>query len=1409
MSFRSSLLLVWTLCVGPSFGFAEITEGAKGGSVNYNIFVGRAQVSDEDSLEIVAQAGDVNETGSVALDGTADEGRTLVHADFTYTLSSIGRFSQQVDEFTGLAYTKIFGSLTSRAALSGYGRFLDSEDDSYSSVYSSLNPGNEAWNEFTIADDAETASVVVAFTSDEQSGNEGSLRIQRKNGEDWVNVAIYLADGLFKTYEDELELEPGDYRVLGSQATSGSAGSEKEFSLEHQIDYELTFGVPPGFASMPEEGDYSYPGFGTEFTDSPKLKILNTSIVSETDLGNGSTAIEFTVTLANTSFCPWSTVLVLPRDAEEGQPAMELQDDGVLFGYIEAQSNAATENTSVVHVANADLEAARAAIVDTSRLYTTGIENVVFRYPVTFVGENFLSEQREGSTELEFYQPTVDAGNFYVEWEPHYSVPLKQVSDGMGGYNWEQNFDHYLPILVKSTHYEQGTVNTRGYWSTRFEQYTLFDLVKHGTVRSVVENPFPQYTRTATENDGVDNQKAFPIPFPVHFNRLKFNDILKLSGNFNFTPGGFSVDFEMENGIPITVLIHNSYTAEINFLIETANHEEVGGESLVDDEKLLFAAPLFTVALPGGFTYTPSISVETGILANITRSLSVPFTTRLRVDVTAGVKNLEPYYEDKTTYEPLHMSDPGLYDEIGAELELWLKTELHNTMGTPSGFDFGATIGAKLVADFAVHPLATPWWEVHGDLKIFAGAEITIADLVDIVDAEHTLTNYDLFDFASGASSGSIAAAPTIQSFTVSPEGVNPGVRPLGKDTQRWSRSILSKEGYNLADYVFAVPIGDGSDVLVGESYATLNRLYRVAANGALLESLSSQGILYKPMDAVPMSDGGALLLVNQSSNIVLVRLSSDLEVAWSKAYSINGYIYKNLRLAATGSHVFVLGSDSMGTPIAQQPVVSCFTLDGEALWSRAYMLEEGQAIAPGDIIGTQDGNAVIAATTSNDFTQADGWSEDNLILNITHNGLLFKLDADTGDVIWGSLVPHYSGPTYSAVAERSDGQLTVGGTQLTTFPSTEPSMMLVQFSAAGEPLDMLLIGNSGGPRARGNEYTEHLYSDVMFDGETYYDQIKDLAWSDDGLWACGRSGIYNVGSVLNTGVSAFTIHFDEELNPSRYAIYGGPGQDILERILVTEDGPLAVGETKSFTPWPEGSREGESGSSNTLWLHKLPWEGRMDFHRFSSAAQPDSGDSDLVAGSYYVYPRVVSGSLLGKFDVNQPGRDVYGRGEDRISRASRAFTVLDQTLTPVDASFSLTDAEILSIKALEYQPRSLIVDQESYFTWYQGDADSDFDGDGVDLRSEFYFGTNPKAADKLAGVLEMTDALSLNIRRNKLAGETLPLLFVSEDMKSWTELEPVNIAVSDLDDNFDLLTLDIPESNEATRRFFKLALPD
>lgn len=840
--------------------------------------------------------------------------RTIFDGELSGRLSGAARIDTLEDPVNGTQYfAALQVTLESEATLSGSGVFLDGEPGG-AGIFNSQSPGNELIFSFEVTE-ADTEVLRGLITVDEDNASLVQARIQKLVDGDWQNQRTFIGNGQSTALQDSLFFETGMWRIVASSpgnATILSASSTGK-TLDNYLKLTITFGSDSPDLPLPEEGDFTHPLIVTPATDSPKLTLVNPAIISETSTGDGFTEVEFSADLNNTSLCPWREVLWGVRDNQTGTLSSEMLFPRSSFFNVPASSTIAAPGTQRVRIADDELPNLRAGILDGSLLTAEGAELLVFRYPIDRVAEEddlptaaelldpdavgfqvpnsddpFFFIQKPASPQ-EVAIPHVEEGTLWVEWEPYYAVPPVQVTPvGTTLTTLSQNFDRFLPMWVTSASTEEGTIPEPRWTSTiSGTSLSFLDIVKHGSVQHVIKSPYPSPTSNATEGELIDTQGLFPKPIPLHLDRIPFGASASLSGSVNFIPGDFVVRYEMENGSPKSFLIDLSYTAEASLILE-AGLEDDG--PLVSDEKTLLDVPLFSITLPGGIVFSPALEITSGVTADVTRRLTIPITSRYTIDVTVGMQDGDPYYENRSSFVPLELSAPSIFEEIGASASLFLNTELDANIGyADSLITAGPTVGAKLSADFSLNPLANPWWSTEANLELTAGVELEIAEVISIIDEEQVLQTYPIFSVDAG---GPLIPPPGDRARSIPSGGEDPGIRPISDPRARWSRSILS-ETPSTPGGTWVVPFGD--DYLAGHANATGAHIYQVDDDGRILAVQSPEPVNgFAAIDAVPLDDGSAMLLGRKSGQIELAKLDSNLLVTPVSRTNL-GFIYQSL----------------------------------------------------------------------------------------------------------------------------------------------------------------------------------------------------------------------------------------------------------------------------------------------------------------------------------------------------------------------------------------------------------------------------------------------------------------------------------------------------------------------------------
>jgi hypothetical protein len=1182
-------------------------------------------------------------------------------------------------------------------------------------------------------------------------------------------------------------LAPGTYRIRAEMDTDAATGASG------QLDFDLAVGTQTEPIPFPK-GEYSYPAFGSDLIDSGKLDIVSPSILSQVPQGNGTTLVTVTAGLSNISPCPWHDVAVEIPATFPGGPGIVVQPAHAALEFTDIAANATANpdpgaDTIEVLVPDADLAVFNASILSGERFTTSGRELWVFYYPVKTISHPwaFLISANGGphSSEFVFYLDQTGSyppGILVIENPLDPFPPLRTIVSGSyltSGYGgvYAQGDDEHLPCLVTVSEYDEMRQET----FVGGKRVTFADVIKHGTVVDTIETPHPS---------GFDVSDGFTGAIiarnhPIHFNRVPIGDAIELSGSLFFKPGPMGVRLRMEDGVLTELTCTGEFDAGYTLLLETKLAADNTGEPLAAQETTLFSVPLFSVALPSGFQFTPVLSMDLGAAVSATTALTIPIESQLHLEFTAGMKDGLPFYEESKTSLPPTLSPPALFQQLEATATAWIKPELLLGISGSGLVGGGPTVGAKLRGTFGLDPGDSPWWSLAGDLDVLAGLEVQGLNLFTIADAEKVIKTYHLFDFDSGAPP---AAARTI----VLPD--NPGIRPEEGKNTRWARVSRYANTSNDDNRSFVFPVPGTTDLIAGGP----GDLARYGADGTL------KWALYPPfhsfIDAVPEDDEGFTVLAD--SSLALYRCDASGNRLWlTHLMPASGSLFPvdlSRRIhPVSGDPEYLVTGWFREAGSRDALVVIKFDNTGTLLWSKKL------AAVPVAAENT-DANALSASLTAAGDLLVTGFTSTDLagatpIFNTPGKPLLVKLSGDDGSILWTSVLASHRGGSYRCAIESPSGDIYAAGECAVTVLDDIPPMTLSKFAADGTLQDSLLLGSAS---AEGASEVAYDQGPVPNGGETPFDVIRDMIWIDGHLWIAGTIGAGSANFGLSSGQAGFTARLTSGFAVDRFAIHEtGSGADAIVTLADAGDGLLACGYTRSVLPWPGGN----PGLDARLVM-KLPDEGLLRFHDLSAAAQPEQGTPLPAAGSHYIYPRTLAGSDLTSFAITT--------GPDTLTSYPVAFT--SSALTLVAANFPpLPPAAAIPIDhhQLEYVPPQVVADLETYLDYHQVDATEDSDNDAMDASAEFFFGSDPFAFDPVTPLIQYVpdpggDSVVLTVPRAKLAAPQLPSVHDSENLTHWFLRTDVAADTSLLDGSRDWLHLTLPVIPGQDRRFYQLQTP-
>ncbi|MBK1882345.1 hypothetical protein JIN85_07960 [Luteolibacter pohnpeiensis] len=1239
--------------------------------------------------------------------------------------------------------------------------------DASSEVTNVATGTSEISTEFSITG----SSMPVSLSGEIKSPAQGMVSLQKAEDGEWSSIFTYSTRGTtpdpFLGYSFTDTLEPGTYRLISATDYADPIGID---STIRQSTYDLQIGEDTTTEYIPPQGEYTHPLIGTFYTNSPSLQMVSPSVISQTSLGNGMTELQVTTSLKNVSVNPWNGITVRIPETFEGGPAVVIVDGGsstsdsvLSYGQIMTDETSAPEEAGdhiTVQVADADVDQFIASILDGSRFTTHGREQWVFLYPVDLLTEQRLHEilamwEGPDSTPLTFGGPSdLKPGTILLVNRDVYPFPLLAdtikdsglISTNITG-DYKQGLDLFLPFLVgKPMPYgEAGVIYGRGRLITDPNRWpmSLLEMVKHGTVQDHVDTSHPSGFAV---NAGLDGS-PIPTAKPIHFNKTVIPGGIEISGSIFIRPAEFDIEFRIDDGEVSRFTVTTDLTVDASMIVEmdaAANNE---GAALVDQEKQLFSLPLLTIVLPSGLTFSPVLSLDVGALVNVPTSLTVPIQSTISLTGTAGVVDGEPFYEQSFEVEPPSISAPAIFNQLGANVSAWAKAELYCRLGVDS-IGVGPTFGVKIGGELEIKPGGSPWWTLDGKLEYLAGVELDLLDLVNLLDEETTIDTKSLFHLDS-TDELSRSVARTTQSVTL-PD--NPGIRPISGANTRWARILeVPNTGGGLLNH-FIFPLANSTDFLVGAA----TEVSRYTAEGALLWTKSHQAAAIA--GALPHPDGGFVTVT--AGEIDLARYDGDGKRLWH-----------NQKRKPGDSGVPSLGCRPGAVEGTLEYFVTAWHADGSnpndffllkyddsgnLLWTKIYQQAETGGIGePKDLLVTPEGDVIIVG-----YTDAD---VDGPTLACP---FVMKVDGDDGSLIWAKMILWSRGGSFTHVAQDEEGTLYLGGVWGNNILDKIPTITIGKMTSDGEWLGNIMLGSATSEKLVELSMMGGINDNpIPNNGETILDRIDAMTWGEGHLWIAGHIGSGANLPSLSNGQYGFTARLSDKMEVTRYAMFGGTNVDALAAIYPTTDGVLVAGFSSSVLPWGNEAR-----NSMGRLIMKLPNEGLLRFHDLSGMKQPNADDSSADRGSYLIYPSVYAASSIGAF-VNPRIHDL-GFIESTLE--------LEETYFPFEELSAVVPLAHYQIEAV---PEEMVTDYDSYTKWYQINTEEDFDGDGLDTASEFYYGTDPLHSSSISFEMRAhpdSGEMTIGFPRSALAeaaGWTSPLE-ASEDLSSWSSDLPEGVGL-------------------------------
>ena len=1249
---------------------------------------------------------------------------------------------------------------------------------------------NQNLQEFEVTETALPFSLEMEF-----DGVDGQalVNLDRFENGGWRLQSLYSARNTVPGRSEEFTLQPGRYRM---RATSNGAITQTKTGASNSYRYRLQRAdivteVPLNF------GEYTYPDIFTEFRDPETLSPTNIRILNELEGEGDDILFRVQADVRNTSFCPWRQV-VWGVDSKQGLLSGVTVESQVMFDRVAANSTEEAEVNEILLLrsARASAPAVRMQIEDGSLFSLTGRELVVFNVPVTFFEPSDVANWREDSSSLEFgAEPTAEPGTLWMQ-NPA-SGPVFIAREGADGpERWTGPLESptpdapllRLPFVVTATTEVPGDDGTT--WQVEGRVVSLADHILHGTFTSGVEGIFGPDGQAVTDDLFADDP-MFPLSRPIHFNRVKIRDRIFLSGAFTFLPENFEVSVRFSFNELTSAFVETGFKGSAHLLLEIEDNVDNSGDALIDTTRELLDILLFTVELPGGFRLEPRFVLEAGAIIDSPSGLTVPLNAQYDFSIRAGQMDGVPFSEVEGNAESLVTSIPEIFSGASATAEGWVQADLKVLLSYQGSFPTGPTFSSRATVNFSADQAATPWWETDGRLDLRIGNELaTIGGAEASFDVENVVASFSLFDSA---------AAEAFQA-DAKPEGTvaPPGICTVSDPAAGFARLLLPETARGVFN-PFATNLQGTRDFLAGNQGGSRSHYSRFNEFGGLVWTREINATI---VDVVSEADGGALLLGLRS----LKKIDANGDLVWDRIWDVSGVSnFEAVAAVADAGHVYVLGR--AGDLENNRFVGALVKLDreGAVVWARTHapLSHDGgmASFRTGDLVLTNDGNLAVCLTGTLNIDPSIGALPDFVreaeLHNSSENGVISKVNSGTGETVWSTLIAHGGGVTYRAVTQDPAGNFYIGGRILGSVGGTLPANLIVKVDAAGNPVDGTLMGHFDQ-----GANSSPLFGNLPKGGETAFDKLYDLVWAGDRLWVSGSIGIPSQGSV-----DICSAALDTSLNVTRYAMHAGPGDEYGYRILARETGPLIVGTSGSFLPWPRGVDEASGLNQDALFFLQLPWEGKMNFHAISAGAQPDNSMGVPRSGSWFIYPRQVS-------LVNRSGTS-------NASRFRKNYTIWanqavedeegDLRVEVRDGSARSSEPGVSRFLALEYLPESLITDAGTYARWYQLDPNEDADGDGFDQASEYYYGMDPLDSDPSPigfALLGSEDDAMVEMSFPRRAGlTTLPVIREGNLVDEWMNSPDAEFEVVPLGNgNRDEVKVRVPRTE--AKRFYQLVAP-